>query len=165
MWMPVCVLVWLRSSVRSCNKFAGKPKDTRGTLPPRGWQEYSAKVLVRRWLSRYWSAIRMLRTTAAASSTGYRRLSEARGEVQNPARGRSISGIDDWREITPDQHNDWIGQRDEAFQKALSYWDRKRRRQVGRTRRYSSCLATAIIRGKIPTFIISPAMPARRTLN
>ena len=29
----------------------------------------------------------------------------------------SISGIDDWREITPDQHNDWIGQRDEAFQK------------------------------------------------
>ncbi len=29
----------------------------------------------------------------------------------------SIAGIDDWREITPDQHNDWIGQRDDAFQK------------------------------------------------
>ena len=29
----------------------------------------------------------------------------------------SIAGIDDWREIIPDQHNDWIGQRDEAFQK------------------------------------------------
>ena len=29
----------------------------------------------------------------------------------------SIAGIEDWREITPDQHNDWIGQRDEAFQK------------------------------------------------
>ena len=29
---------------------------------------------------------------------------------------RSIAGIDDWREIAPDQHNDWIGQRDEAFQ-------------------------------------------------
>ena len=29
----------------------------------------------------------------------------------------SIAGIDDWHEITPDQHNDWIGQRDEAFQK------------------------------------------------
>ena len=28
----------------------------------------------------------------------------------------SIAGIEDWREITPDQHNDWIGQRDEAFQ-------------------------------------------------
>ena len=29
---------------------------------------------------------------------------------------KSISGIDDWQEITPDRHNDWIGQRDEAFQ-------------------------------------------------
>lgn len=29
----------------------------------------------------------------------------------------SISGIQDWREIVPDRHHDWIGQRDEAFQK------------------------------------------------
>ena len=29
----------------------------------------------------------------------------------------SISGIDDWRTITPDRHHDWIGQRSEAFQK------------------------------------------------
>ena len=31
----------------------------------------------------------------------------------------SIAGIGDgdWQEITPDKHNDWIGQRDEAFQK------------------------------------------------
>ena len=29
----------------------------------------------------------------------------------------SIAGIKDWSEIKPDQHNDWIGQRDEAFQK------------------------------------------------
>jgi predicted helicase len=29
----------------------------------------------------------------------------------------SITGIPDWREITPDRHNDWIGQRDEAYQK------------------------------------------------
>ena len=29
----------------------------------------------------------------------------------------SIAGIKDWREITPDRHHDWIGQRDEAFQK------------------------------------------------
>ncbi len=28
----------------------------------------------------------------------------------------SIAGIDDWREIKPDRHHDWIGQRDEAFQ-------------------------------------------------
>ena len=29
----------------------------------------------------------------------------------------SISGINDWREIKPDRHNDWIDQRTEAFQK------------------------------------------------
>ena len=29
----------------------------------------------------------------------------------------SIVGITDWQEITPDRHHDWIGQRDEAFQK------------------------------------------------
>ena len=28
----------------------------------------------------------------------------------------STAGIDDWQEITPDRHDDWIGQRDEAFQ-------------------------------------------------
>ena len=28
----------------------------------------------------------------------------------------SLVGIEDWHEITPDQHNDWIGQRDESFQ-------------------------------------------------
>ena len=28
----------------------------------------------------------------------------------------SIAGIDEWRVITPDRHNDWIGQRSEAFQ-------------------------------------------------
>ena len=29
----------------------------------------------------------------------------------------SISGIEDWQMITPDRHHDWVGQRDEAFQK------------------------------------------------
>ena len=29
---------------------------------------------------------------------------------------KSIADIDGWCEITPDRHNDWIGQRDEAFQ-------------------------------------------------
>ena len=28
----------------------------------------------------------------------------------------SIAGVTDWREITPDRHHDWIGQRDETFQ-------------------------------------------------
>ena len=30
---------------------------------------------------------------------------------------RSVAGIEDWQEIRPDRHHDWIGQRDEAFQK------------------------------------------------
>ena len=29
----------------------------------------------------------------------------------------SIAGIDDWREIAPDRHNDWIGQRSDEFQR------------------------------------------------
>ena len=28
----------------------------------------------------------------------------------------SIGGVDEWREIAPDKHHDWIGQRDQAFQ-------------------------------------------------
>ena len=32
-------------------------------------------------------------------------------------KAESISGIKDWRKITPDRHHDWIGQRNEAFQK------------------------------------------------
>ena len=28
----------------------------------------------------------------------------------------SIAGVDDWQEIAPDRHHDWIGQRDEAFE-------------------------------------------------
>ena len=27
----------------------------------------------------------------------------------------SIAGIEDWEEIEPDRHHDWIGKRDEAF--------------------------------------------------
>ena len=29
----------------------------------------------------------------------------------------SIAGIDDWREIAPDRHNDWLGQRSDEFQR------------------------------------------------
>ena len=29
----------------------------------------------------------------------------------------SIAGIEDWQAIKPDRHHDWVGQRDEAFQK------------------------------------------------
>ena len=28
----------------------------------------------------------------------------------------SVAGVSDWQKITPDRHNDWIGQRNEAFQ-------------------------------------------------
>ena len=28
----------------------------------------------------------------------------------------SIAGVDDWQEIEPDRHDDWIGQRDETFE-------------------------------------------------
>ena len=28
----------------------------------------------------------------------------------------SIAGVDEWQTITPDKHNDWVGQRDESFQ-------------------------------------------------
>ena len=32
----------------------------------------------------------------------------------------SVAGIEGWREIAPDRHHDWIGQRSEAFQDALT---------------------------------------------
>ena len=32
----------------------------------------------------------------------------------------SIAGVTDWREITPNRHQDWIEQRDEAFQSLLA---------------------------------------------
>ena len=51
----------------------------------------------------------------------------------------SIAGIDDWQEIAPDRHHDWIGQRDEAFQalypigsKAANPIGSKAGREVGR---------------------------------
>lgn len=39
----------------------------------------------------------------------------------------SVAGIEDWREIKPDEHHDWIGQRDAAFQdfRALGSKDAK----------------------------------------
>ena len=40
----------------------------------------------------------------------------ARRSFRNYERQRSIAGIDNWQEITPDKHHDWIGHRDEAFQ-------------------------------------------------
>ena len=33
---------------------------------------------------------------------------------------RSIAGIKDWQTITPDRYHDWVGQRDEAFQRFFS---------------------------------------------
>ena len=58
----------------------------------------------------------------------------------------SIAGIDDWREIIPDQHNDWIGQRDEAYQKFYPMGSKEAK--AGRTdeaifKLYSRGLATS----------------------
>ena len=38
-------------------------------------------------------------------------------KLANVRDARSIAGVDGWQDITPDRHHDWIGQRDEAFQK------------------------------------------------
>ena len=58
----------------------------------------------------------------------------------------SIAGIEDWREITPDQHNDWIGQRDEAFREFYPMGSKEAK--AGRTddaifKLYSRGLATS----------------------
>ena len=58
----------------------------------------------------------------------------------------SVAGIPDWRGITPDRHNDWIGRRDEAFQKLYPMGSKEAR--SGKSREtifglYSRGLATA----------------------
>ncbi len=58
----------------------------------------------------------------------------------------SIKGIDDWREITPDRHHDWVGQRDPAFQAFYPLGTKavKARRADGAVfRLYSRGLATS----------------------
>ena len=44
----------------------------------------------------------------------YLKREEKLGVVRD---ARSIAGVGDWEEITPDRHHDWIGQRDAAFQR------------------------------------------------
>ena len=62
----------------------------------------------------------------------------------------SIAGIEDWREITPDQHNDWIGQRDEAFQNALSYGIERGEGRQDRRGRYSSSIPEVYRPARMP---------------
>ena len=55
---------------------------------------------------------------AAASSTVTSAItSSVKRSWRFYVQAESISGIKDWRRITPDRHHDWIGQRSEAFQK------------------------------------------------
>ena len=72
----------------------------------------------------------------------------------------SIAGIDDWREIAPDRHNDWIGQRSDEFQSFIQ-WARRQRKPGGWMRRSSSCTATATRPAATPTSTTSPKMPAQ----
>ena len=44
----------------------------------------------------------------------------------------SIDGIEDWREITPDRHHDWIGQRDETFRTLYPMGSREASAKNGR---------------------------------
>ena len=82
----------------------------------------SAKAPALRSRSRSWCAIRTPRKPAAAQAGCrilYRDIGDYLKREEKLAilrKAGSIAGIDDWREIKPDRHHDWIGQRDEAFQ-------------------------------------------------
>lgn len=42
----------------------------------------------------------------------------------------SVDGINDWQVITPDEHGDWVNQRDESFNNFLSLGDKKKSSSV-----------------------------------
>ena len=72
----------------------------------------------------------------------------------------SVSGIN-WHEITPDKHHDWIGQRDEAFEKLYPMGSKDAK--AGRPMTlYSSCSAMVTKPVEMPIFTIFPARPALR---
>lgn len=57
----------------------------------------------------------------------------------------SIQGItdaSDWQLITPDEHNDWIGQRDNTFEKFISFGDKKDANQQQIFSNYSKGIQT-----------------------
>ena len=69
---------------------------------------------------------------------------EAKLEILREA--GSVAGIPDWRAITPDRHNDWIGQRDEAYEALYPMGSKEARSDKSSEtvfRLYSRGLATA----------------------
>ena len=76
----------------------------------------------------------------------------------------SIAGIEDWREITPNQHNDWIGQRDEAFPKALSDGIERGEGRQDRRSDIQALFQRPIDRQATPISTIFHMITARRTL-
>lgn len=57
----------------------------------------------------------------------------------------SIQGItdaNDWQLITPDEHNDWVGQRDNTFERFISIGDKKNKSTVSIFQDYSHGLKT-----------------------
>jgi len=57
----------------------------------------------------------------------------------------SINGISEaigWETITPDQHNDWVGQRDDSFNKFISIGDKKSENPISIFENYSSGVKT-----------------------
>ena len=77
---------------------------------------------------------------------------------------KSIAGISNWQTITPDRHNDWIGQRSEAFQECYPVGSKGvKAGKAGEAifKLYSSNgLARPVA---MPTFTISLARPAPPT--
>ena len=55
----------------------------------------------------------------------------------------SIANISDFAEITPDKHHDWIGQRDDSFEKHISLGDKKDKSSVTIFENYSRGVATS----------------------
>lgn len=54
----------------------------------------------------------------------------------------SVAGITDWQPITPDQHHDWINQRDDSFGEHISIGDKKDKSSVALFENYSNGVKT-----------------------
>jgi len=55
----------------------------------------------------------------------------------------SVKGIANWKKITPDGHNDWIGQRDDSFDVFINLGDKKNKRSKTVFENYSRGIETA----------------------
>lgn len=54
----------------------------------------------------------------------------------------SIDGVPSWKVITPDEHGDWLSQRDESFEQYMSLGDKKNKAAVTVFESYSRGIAT-----------------------